>query len=252
MSTRNGKIARLPKQIRDELNRRLENGGTGPQLIEWLNSLPKVKRVLRDLFNSQPINEENLSHWRKGGYADWVRHQETIDQTRWMVERSNGIYSNPAGSLPCDYLVHIAVAELAQYAAQLHEIEDPKERWKQFREFTRELCRLQNGAHYGSHVNLDWTRWRRLVDQEEAELAAQQKKPMSQEEYLERLMDLLHKPDIRAWVRTDFPDRETEWLRLKAIYHLKPDSKDTPDHPSQSSREGIRRSAVYEYPPKST
>ena len=40
--TRNGKIARLPRQVRDQLNRRLRDGQKGNQLAAWLNSLPKV------------------------------------------------------------------------------------------------------------------------------------------------------------------------------------------------------------------
>ena len=40
--TRNGKIARLPDDIREELNRRLERNVQGITLVEWLNSLPQV------------------------------------------------------------------------------------------------------------------------------------------------------------------------------------------------------------------
>ena len=43
--TRTGKIARLPKAVREELNRRLQDGEPGTQLVEWLNSLPQVQRV---------------------------------------------------------------------------------------------------------------------------------------------------------------------------------------------------------------
>ena len=39
MNARNGKIARLPRQIRDELNERLERSEPGPQLLAWLNAL---------------------------------------------------------------------------------------------------------------------------------------------------------------------------------------------------------------------
>ena len=35
-----GKIGRLPKAFRDEVNLRLENGQKGPTLVAWLNSLP--------------------------------------------------------------------------------------------------------------------------------------------------------------------------------------------------------------------
>jgi len=73
MKTRNGKIARLPKKIREELNRRLEEGCTGAKLAEWLNEVPSVKKVLREQFKNQPISEQNLSQWRDGGYEDWLR-----------------------------------------------------------------------------------------------------------------------------------------------------------------------------------
>jgi hypothetical protein len=35
--TRNGKIARLPKAIRDQLNKNLEDGMPGCRLVDWLN-----------------------------------------------------------------------------------------------------------------------------------------------------------------------------------------------------------------------
>jgi hypothetical protein len=49
-------------------------------------------------------------------------------------------------------------------------------------------------------------------------------------------------------VRTDWPNKETEMARLKEIYHLRPDSKNTPRHPSQGSADAGRRMAVYNYP----
>lgn len=69
--TRRGKIARLPKEIREELNRRLENGEQGARLVEWLNGLPEVKAILEKDFEGQAINEPNLTQWRNGGFLDW-------------------------------------------------------------------------------------------------------------------------------------------------------------------------------------
>ena len=48
--TRNGKIARLPRAIRDELNRRLDDGEPGVQLVNWLNGVPEVRDILRNEF----------------------------------------------------------------------------------------------------------------------------------------------------------------------------------------------------------
>jgi len=66
--TRTGKIARLPRKIREQLNRRLENGEPGNRLVEWLNSLPEVQKVLAADFDGEPVSEPNLSRWRQGGY----------------------------------------------------------------------------------------------------------------------------------------------------------------------------------------
>lgn len=52
--TRNGKIARLPREIREELNRRLDDGEQGVRLVEWLNGLPEVKRIAG-----------HVKHWRQ-------------------------------------------------------------------------------------------------------------------------------------------------------------------------------------------
>ena len=75
MTTRRGKIARLPLIIRQELNTRLRNGEEGKQLVVWLNSLPAVQEILAAQFNGKPITEPNLSRWRSGGYADWLLEQ---------------------------------------------------------------------------------------------------------------------------------------------------------------------------------
>ena len=51
MKARHGKIASLPKEIRDQLNHRLKNGWRGARLANWLNELPQVKEVLPEQFH---------------------------------------------------------------------------------------------------------------------------------------------------------------------------------------------------------
>jgi hypothetical protein len=41
--TRKGKIARLPRHVRDELNHRLDDGESSTHLVIWLNSLEEVQ-----------------------------------------------------------------------------------------------------------------------------------------------------------------------------------------------------------------
>ena len=77
---RNGKIARLPSPIRNELNFRMDCGKDSAEILQWLNGLPEVKDSLKVRFEGVPISKQNLSEWRKGGFAEWQRHHEWIHQ----------------------------------------------------------------------------------------------------------------------------------------------------------------------------
>jgi hypothetical protein len=83
--TRTGKIARLPREIRDQLNQRLLDGQPGQRLLIWLNSLPEVQHILATDFDGSAINAPNLSAWKTGGYQDWLVRYETLEQARELV-----------------------------------------------------------------------------------------------------------------------------------------------------------------------
>ncbi|SPE59602.1 hypothetical protein SBV1_3350003 [Verrucomicrobia bacterium] len=67
--TRKGKIARLPHEIRERLNGRLQNGEPGKPLAEWLNSLPEVRAILAAEFGGKRVREQNLSEWKRAATA---------------------------------------------------------------------------------------------------------------------------------------------------------------------------------------
>jgi len=87
--TRLGKIARLPRETREELNVRLHNGEEGKDLVAWLNGLPGTQAVLAAKFGGRPISPQNLSEWKQGGYEDWRRHQE--DCARLLMEMAGDL-----------------------------------------------------------------------------------------------------------------------------------------------------------------
>jgi hypothetical protein len=76
--TLTGKIARLPKSVREKLNRRLDNGAPASEILPWLNSLYSVKKVLTAWFAGAPINDQNLTNWRGTGYQRWLQNQAPI------------------------------------------------------------------------------------------------------------------------------------------------------------------------------
>jgi hypothetical protein len=98
-STRKGKIASLPLAIRTELNRRLDDGQRGPQLLAWLNTDESVLRVLDEHWGEQPINAENLSQWRTGGYQDHVRRRERVENLKVLSEYALKLGAAAGGSI---------------------------------------------------------------------------------------------------------------------------------------------------------
>jgi hypothetical protein len=80
--TRNGKIARLPQVVREELNQRLERSEPSPQLLAWLNALPEVQEFVQRECGGEPVSKQNLSRWRLGGYQDWLTRRDFFDDAR--------------------------------------------------------------------------------------------------------------------------------------------------------------------------
>jgi hypothetical protein len=80
------KIANLPNDIREELNLRLLEGEPGRELVAWLNALPEVQTILGSQFNGSGISEVNLTHWRHGGYLQWLTERECFDSARALAD----------------------------------------------------------------------------------------------------------------------------------------------------------------------
>lgn len=97
--THKGKIGRLPLHIREEVNRRLLEGQTGAKILPWLNELDEVRAILEEDFEGLSVNDENLSQWRKGGFAHWLRRREQLDHTRELAQMSIKLAKAGGGNL---------------------------------------------------------------------------------------------------------------------------------------------------------
>jgi hypothetical protein len=82
MKSRNGKIARLPHDVREALNIRLERSERSPQLLAWLNALPVVQAFVQEEFGGEPVSKHNLSRWRLGGFQDWLTRRDFFAQAQ--------------------------------------------------------------------------------------------------------------------------------------------------------------------------
>lgn len=163
MKTRIGKIARLPLAIREQLNHRLLNGEMGAPLLNWLNALPEVQQIVPGLFDAKPINKQNLSDWRQGGYQDWLRHQERRERFQQISENGEDLAQLEGYDLLEDFS-RLLIAELGDVLAELQTITDRKQRWQKLQELSRELTRLQNGYNYSRWVDLAWTKLNNQIE----------------------------------------------------------------------------------------
>jgi hypothetical protein len=139
-SMRNGKIAKLNRNIREQLNLRLHNGEDGPNLLQWLNTLPEVKQTLAFHFNGAPVTKQNLSEWRLGGFRQWELQSDWVHQACELRDYTNDMQAEVldpellAGSL-------IALVSV-RYAALLNSWDgEPSPEFEQKRRLLRDMAR---------------------------------------------------------------------------------------------------------------
>jgi hypothetical protein len=107
---RNGKIAHLPRDLRDRICQCIYDGASLTKLAEALNHMPEVKSVLANHFEGHPLNKQNLSEWKAGGYRDWLLKRqllqqkgETVADAQQLAETANGLADSLFGMLTLDY-----------------------------------------------------------------------------------------------------------------------------------------------------
>jgi len=171
---RTGKIARLPRHIRIQLNNRLQDGQDGKQIVHWLNSLPKVRKVLAKSFEARPITEQNLSDWRLGGYQEWLAHNDILAQVGDLADNQHELQALAPGQFLAD---HLAAAVSFRFAAILasqgQQFDEPAR--GQLRLLTR-LCqaavKLRRSDQNAARLKIETERWelaRRQMAEERAE-----------------------------------------------------------------------------------
>jgi hypothetical protein len=78
-SRRNGKVARLPSTLRQQINQMLDDGVPYKKIIESLGEAGKH------------LNDDNISNWRLGGYQDHLNAQIINDRARAQIETAGEV-----------------------------------------------------------------------------------------------------------------------------------------------------------------
>jgi hypothetical protein len=79
----NGKVARLPKPLRDQINQWVLDGASYPDIIQRLGD------------HGKGLNPGHLCEWKKRGFQDWLLEQAWLAETRARQE--------PAADLSADF-----------------------------------------------------------------------------------------------------------------------------------------------------
>jgi hypothetical protein len=171
-TTRRGKIAKLPGEIREQFNRRLDAGEEGAPLADWLNGLPEVRTMLAASFEGQPISESNISHWKQGGgFEDWRAQQEALTRVDRIIEDAAQIEGAKAGLLG-DRLAVWVISRLILAAGTLGREDAEEKDWKLLRELSQNVAELRRGDRAVGWLQLE--RERRADEREERERRPEQ------------------------------------------------------------------------------
>jgi hypothetical protein len=231
--TGNGKIARLPRNIRDQLNCRLNEGETGKELVRWLNELPQVKEVLAGRFGARPISEQNLSEWKIRSHPQWLARQESLAHASELAADAKELGEATDGKLTD----HLATVLAARYATALVEwdgevTEEFRRKLRALRGLCQDVVELRRGDHSGARLNMERERLDRETEKTEAEV-------------LEHFKRWASKPDVREWVSKNWISPEERERRMREIFGLKPKTNEsmstgspdsTPAEPAESNQ----------------
>jgi hypothetical protein len=221
--TRTGKIARLPRSTREELNRRLHNGEAGVRLADWLNGLPDVKTVLAADFGGRAISAQNLSEWKSGGYVEWQARQEALEQARELAADARELSEATDGRLTD----HLATVLAARYAAALagwngEPTEEIRGKLRTLHGVCEDVVELRRGDHSGARLGIERERLER-------------EREKTEEEVVEHFQRWVKDSRVRDWICATWKTPEEREARMREIFGLEPK---TPDQPPTNTPPG--------------
>ncbi len=165
-----GKIASLPRPIRDQLNSGLDNADDPKLLLKWLNSLPQVQKLLAEKFHGEPITRQNLYQWRKRGFRKWDLQQTAL---RFVADLSS---DNPGADKPLtsdltERLTDWAAIRFAALAeAMVATTQKPQTEMRHLRQFAADVVTLRRADLSAGRLHLQHRRLALAQSQTQPEL----------------------------------------------------------------------------------
>ena len=169
MNLRNGKIAHLPRSIRDLLNERLDRSQPASQILPWLNALEEVREIITEEFEGTPISEQNLSQWRQGGFQEWLVRRELCLEAGDVTELAEGMQEETGQGVLADDVAVVLAARFGTLIAKWDGEVDTKFEAKSrvLNRLCRSVVQLQHGMHRARRESFEYAR--QWEEQEKAE-----------------------------------------------------------------------------------
>ena len=196
-----GKIARLPRELREQVNRRLQDDEPAHSLIAWLNSLPEVQSLLAAEFEGRPLRKQNISEWKQNGYRHWQMRQAASEFTQILAADPPDPGDSSSGALT-EKLAQWATLRFAALAHNFASFtDDPETELRLLRDFCADILMLRRGDLSAGRLAL-----------EQARLAAEQAK--SDQEQEKHFWEWTKRPDIQARL---YPHRDPDQIRREVV-----------------------------------
>jgi len=135
--------------------------------------LPQVKTVLAEHFAGRPINEQNLSDWRQGGFEEWLAHQDLLAQAAELAANRQELEAIAPGQSAAELLTQAITFRFGAILASQGPELDAKS-LNQIRALTR-LCqsvvKVRRCEQDAARLKIETQRWEQASAQKADEQA---------------------------------------------------------------------------------
>jgi hypothetical protein len=164
--TRTGKIARLPRHLREDLNRRLDDGVSVKHVVAWLNALPETRAMLEREFEGRSINEQNVCAWKRGGFQDWLRMEAVGGWVRSLAEEGLSLREVAGGENLEKTVATLNLIAMARMAEEAFREPDLAKKAKAVLGVAREISRARQIEVAESRQRLEQARLEWMIARE--------------------------------------------------------------------------------------
>jgi len=164
---RTGKIARLRKEHRDKVNEMLRDNASSDRVIKFVLTLKDAGERDANGDSIQIPNDQNITNWREGGFQDWLKEQERLQDMRAKREFALEIVKANEGSM-----IHEAGLQIA--ATQIYELLqdfDVKTLKEKLAGDPENYARIVNAIAKLNDVGLKFERYREEVSRRKENIA---------------------------------------------------------------------------------